>query len=179
MCGIMGITGTDDALDVVVGGLDTLEYRGYDSAGVAVVGDGGLDVVKREGRLANLHAALDERPLAGRCAIGHTRWATHGPPSDANAHPHRDAAGDLAVVHNGIFENHGEIRAELTAAGHELVSDTDTEVVAHLIGSVYDGDLALAVRTAMRRVRGAFSLAVVHRDQPDVIVATWRTVTGS
>ena len=170
----MGYTGPDEALDIVVGGLDTLEYRGYDSAGVAVVGSDGLQVVKREGKLANLHAALVAAPPAGRCGIGHTRWATHGAPSDRNAHPHTDASGQLAVIHNGIFENFAELKAELTGTGHTFASDTDTEVIAHLIGSLYDGDLVAAVREALRRVEGAFALAVVDVRQPDVIVASRR-----
>jgi glutamine---fructose-6-phosphate transaminase (isomerizing) len=174
MCGIMGYTGQADALDVVVDGLDTLEYRGYDSGGVAVVSTSGVEVVKREGKLANLHAALDSGAPRGHCALGHTRWATHGPPSDRNAHPHLDAGGDLAVVHNGIFENYAEIKDELARAGHRFVSDTDTEVVAQLIGALYEGDLVDAVRRALGRVQGAFALAVVDRRHPDLIVASRR-----
>ena len=174
MCGIMGFTGPDAALDVIVDGLGTLEYRGYDSGGVAIVGDGGLNVVKRAGKLTNLHRALEGRDLSGTCGLGHTRWATHGEPNDPNAHPHTDATGHIAVVHNGIFENFAELKAELAAKGHRFTSATDTEVVAHLIGSLYDGDLVAAVRAALRRVAGAFALAVVDGRHPDVIVATRR-----
>ena len=180
----MGYTGPNPALPVIVEGLDTLEYRGYDSSGVAVVGgpaptDDGIAVVKREGKLANLHAALDQvapgTPLSdGTCGVGHTRWATHGAPSDDNAHPHTDASGNLAVIHNGIFENFAELKLELLAQGHAFASETDTEVIAHLIGSLYEGDLPQAVRAALARVRGAFALAVVDGRHPDIIVASRR-----
>ncbi|MDP9406288.1 MAG: glutamine--fructose-6-phosphate transaminase (isomerizing) [Actinomycetota bacterium] len=178
MCGIIGYTGPQPALDLLVDGLTTLEYRGYDSAGVAVVGPGGdgVRVVKRAGKLANLRAALDGQALPGTTGLGHTRWATHGDPTDRNAHPHLDASGDLAVIHNGIFENYAELKAELAARGHTFTSDTDTEVVAHLIGALREeaGDLAAAVRAALRRVTGAFALAVVDRRDPTTIVASRR-----
>src|SRR3712207_693956 len=136
MCGIIGYTGPAQVLDILVDGLTTLEYRGYDSAGVAVVdaSNGTLYVVKKGGKLANLRAALDGRTLQGTTGLGHTRWATHGEPNDPNAHPHLDASGNLALIHNGIFENYAQLRAELEANGHQFVSETDTEVVAHLIG---------------------------------------------
>ncbi|MBW3605164.1 MAG: glutamine--fructose-6-phosphate transaminase (isomerizing) [Actinobacteria bacterium] len=189
MCGIIGYTGTASAVDVLIEGLATLEYRGYDSAGVAVVtgnGDPRVRVVKRAGKLANLREMLEGTWLDGTTGVGHTRWATHGEPSDRNSHPHQDADGDLAIIHNGIFENFAELRAGLAADGHEFASDTDTEVIAHLIGRSYDdagvgGDgadgavaLAGAVRTALRRVEGAFAIAVVDRRSPDTIVASRR-----
>jgi glucosamine--fructose-6-phosphate aminotransferase (isomerizing) len=170
-------------LDILVDGLATLEYRGYDSAGVAVVAGNGtprIRVVKRAGKLGNLRETLDGTWLEGTTGIGHTRWATHGEPNDRNAHPHQDAAGDLAIIHNGIFENFAELKAELVDHGHEFVSDTDTEVIAHLIGASYDGQaggpeaLASAVRAALRRVEGAFAIAVVDRRSPDVIVTSRR-----
>jgi len=179
MCGIIGYTGPEQALPIAIAGLRTLVYRGYDSAGVAVVDDeGGLRVEKRAGKLGMLEDALEGVRLPGRTAIGHTRWATHGEPTDANAHPHLDGSGDLALIHNGIIENYAELKAELAAQGHTFQSQTDTEVLAHLVGVLHEqdpgGDLAAAVRAAMRRVRGAFSLAVVDRRQPDVIVAARR-----
>ena len=182
MCGIIGYTGPEPVADILVGGLATLEYRGYDSAGIAVLtgnGDLRVRVVKRSGKLANLRETLDGTWLDGTTGIGHTRWATHGEPSDRNAHPHQDADGDLAIIHNGIFENFAELKAELEGAGHEFLSATDTEVVAHLVGANYDehgGEHALAdaVRAALRRVQGAFAIAVIHRDAPDTIVASRR-----
>src|SRR5262249_7512629 len=145
MCGIVGYVGPDQALPIVMEGLRRLEYRGYDSAGVACI-DGGLRVVKRAGKLTELEAALDaaggtDAEPRGRTAMGHTRWATHGAPTDANAHPHLDCTGAIAVVHNGIIENFQALRDELSKAGHRLVSDTDTEVVAHLLEDAYAGDL--------------------------------------
>ncbi|CAN5893953.1 glutamine--fructose-6-phosphate transaminase (isomerizing) [soil metagenome] len=190
MCGIIGYTGSDAAVDILIEGLATLEYRGYDSAGVAVVtgnGDPRVRVVKRAGKLANLREILDGTWLEGTTGVGHTRWATHGEPNDRNSHPHQDADGDLAIIHNGIFENFAELKAEMVADGHEFASDTDTEVIAHLIGVSYDatgqaetdagidaGALAAAVRTAVRRVQGAFAIAVVDRRSPDTIVASRR-----
>ncbi|HEX2143094.1 MAG TPA: glutamine--fructose-6-phosphate aminotransferase, partial [Glycomyces sp.] len=135
MCGIVGYVGRRSAVDVVLDGLRRLEYRGYDSAGVALVAAGDLEVDKRTGKLANLEAALADHPLPeSTCGIGHTRWATHGVPSDRNAHPHLSADGRIALIHNGIIENFGQLRAELEAAGIEFLSDTDTEVAAHLLG---------------------------------------------
>jgi glucosamine--fructose-6-phosphate aminotransferase (isomerizing) len=137
MCGIIGYTGPSDVLPLLVRGLTTLEYRGYDSAGVAVVDhDGDLQVVKRSGKLSNLRDALEGHSIEGNTGLGHTRWATHGEPNDPNSHPHTDASGNIALIHNGIFENYAELKAELVAAGHAFTSDTDTEVVAHLIGSL-------------------------------------------
>ncbi|MFG2882268.1 glutamine--fructose-6-phosphate transaminase (isomerizing) [Streptomyces sp. NPDC048297] len=177
MCGIVGYVGSQSALDVVMAGLRRLEYRGYDSAGVAVQADGGLAAAKRAGKLVNLEKELVDRPLpAGSTGIGHTRWATHGGPTDANAHPHLDNAGRVAVVHNGIIENFAVLRAELAERGHELLSETDTEVVAHLLTEEYSRttDLAEAMRLVCRRLEGAFTLVAVHADAPDVVVGARR-----
>ncbi|UCA53514.1 glutamine--fructose-6-phosphate transaminase (isomerizing) [Streptomyces sp. WA6-1-16] len=177
MCGIVGYVGMQSAQDVVVAGLKRLEYRGYDSAGVAVLADGGLAAAKKAGKLVNLEKELGYRPLpAGRTGIGHTRWATHGAPTDANAHPHLDNAGRVAVVHNGIIENFAALRRELTGRGHALESETDTEVVGHLLAEAFSagGDLADAMRQVCRRLEGAFTLVAVHADQPDVVVGARR-----
>ncbi|MFD0272486.1 glutamine--fructose-6-phosphate transaminase (isomerizing) [Kitasatospora sp. NPDC127111] len=180
MCGIVGYVGAQPALDVVIAGLQRLEYRGYDSAGVAVQvqgsdGQWSLATDKRAGKLANLQKSLAETPLpGGTTGIGHTRWATHGGPTDANAHPHLDDATRVAVVHNGIIENFAQLRAELAERGHTLRSETDTEVVAHLLGEVYEGDLAEAMRVVCRRLDGAFTLVAVHADAPDVVVGARR-----
>ncbi|TXC94492.1 glutamine--fructose-6-phosphate transaminase (isomerizing) [Streptomyces sp. ISID311] len=177
MCGIVGYVGGQSALDVVLAGLKRLEYRGYDSAGVAVLADGGLAAAKKAGKLANLEKELADRPLpTGSTGIGHTRWATHGGPTDENAHPHLDNAGRVSVVHNGIIENFAGLRAELTDRGHELASETDTEVVAHLLAEAYSscGELAEAMRQVCRRLEGAFTLVAVHADEPDVVVGARR-----
>ncbi|UZJ30848.1 glutamine--fructose-6-phosphate transaminase (isomerizing) [Streptomyces endophytica] len=177
MCGIVGYVGGQSALDVVLAGLKRLEYRGYDSAGVAVLADGGLAAAKKAGKLANLEKELADRPLpAGATAIGHTRWATHGGPTDENAHPHLDNAGRVSVVHNGIIENFAALRTELAERGHTLASETDTEVVAHLLAESYSscGELAEAMRQVCRRLEGAFTLVAVHADEPDVVVGARR-----
>ncbi|MEU7399905.1 MULTISPECIES: glutamine--fructose-6-phosphate transaminase (isomerizing) [Streptomyces] len=177
MCGIVGYVGPQSALDVVMAGLKRLEYRGYDSAGVAVLADGGLATAKRAGKLVNLDKELSEHPLpSAATGIGHTRWATHGGPTDANAHPHLDNAGRVAVVHNGIIENFARLRAELAERGHGLVSETDTEVVAHLLAEEYSAhaDLAESMRRVCRRLEGAFTLVAVHADAPDVVVGARR-----
>ncbi|GHA79529.1 MULTISPECIES: glutamine--fructose-6-phosphate transaminase (isomerizing) [Streptomyces] len=177
MCGIVGYVGGQSAQDVVVAGLKRLEYRGYDSAGVAVLADGGLAGAKKAGKLLNLEKELKDRPLpAGNTGVGHTRWATHGGPTDVNAHPHLDNAGRVAVVHNGIIENFAALREELAGRGHELASETDTEVVAHLLAEAYSsaGDLAEAMRQVCRRLHGAFTLVAVHADAPDTVVGARR-----
>ncbi|MEV1020975.1 glutamine--fructose-6-phosphate transaminase (isomerizing) [Streptomyces sp. NPDC050264] len=177
MCGIVGYVGSQSALDVVLAGLKRLEYRGYDSAGVAVLADGSLAAAKKAGKLANLEKELVDRPLpAGAAGIGHTRWATHGGPTDANAHPHLDNAGRVAVVHNGIIENFAALRAELAERGHEAASETDTEVVAHLLAEEFSacGDLAASMRLVCRRLDGAFTLVAAHADAPDVVVGARR-----
>ncbi|GAA4300818.1 glutamine--fructose-6-phosphate transaminase (isomerizing) [Streptomyces venetus] len=177
MCGIVGYVGPQSALEVVMAGLKRLEYRGYDSAGVAVLADGGLAAAKKAGKLLNLEKELDGRPLpTGATGIGHTRWATHGGPTDLNAHPHLDNAGRVAVVHNGIIENFAVLRAELEERGHELASETDTEVVAHLLAEEFSScaDLAESMRLVCRRLEGAFTLVAVHADEPDVVVGARR-----
>jgi len=169
MCGIVGYVGPDEALPIVLEGLRRLEYRGYDSAGVALV-DGGLSVVKRAGKLAALEGALAEAPPPrGRTGMGHTRWATHGAPTDRNAHPHVDCSGRVAVIHNGIVENFQSLRTRLEKDGHELRSDTDTELVAHLIEG-REGTLVERVRATVRELEGAYSLVVLSVDDPEVLV---------
>jgi glutamine---fructose-6-phosphate transaminase (isomerizing) len=170
MCGIVGYTGPREAGPVLLDGLRRLEYRGYDSAGIALVTENGdLFVEKRAGKVAVLSDALGQPPSAG-VGLGHTRWATHGRPSDLNAHPHSDCTGRITVVHNGIVENFRELRDELVLGGHTLASETDTEVVAHLVEDAYEGDLADAVRLALARLQGAYALVVMHRDEPDRLV---------
>ena len=175
MCGIVGYTGSDIAKDILIGGLSRLEYRGYDSAGVALeVGTGAaahLDVVRRVGKVAGLESELEGTHTDSTCGIGHTRWATHGKPSVANAHPHTSCDGRIAIVHNGIIENFQELREELRERGHEFKSETDTEVFAHLIEEAYEGerDLVAAVREACTHVVGAYGLAAACADEPGVI----------
>jgi glutamine---fructose-6-phosphate transaminase (isomerizing) len=172
MCGIVGYVGPQDAAPILLEGLGRLEYRGYDSAGLAVSSKGGLKVRKVSGRVAELAAELPAR-FRGAPGIGHTRWATHGEPSEANAHPQVDAAGRIAVVHNGIIENADELRAKLAADGVEFVSQTDTETVAHLVAAAFAagaGDLEQAVRQALRQIVGAYGLAVLDAEHPDRIV---------
>ena len=177
MCGIVGYVGEQPGLGVVLDGLRRLEYRGYDSAGVAVLsGDGELMVERRAGKLANLEERLGETAMPGTLAIGHTRWATHGPPTDRNAHPHVDCSGDVAVVHNGTIENFEQLVAGLEERGHQRHSDTDTEVVAHLVEERYDGDLAAAVRSICMDLEGSFVLVVSHRSEPDLVVAARRNL---
>jgi glucosamine--fructose-6-phosphate aminotransferase (isomerizing) len=179
MCGIVGYVGPRQALDVVVEGLRRLEYRGYDSAGVAIVDElGNLTSAKKAGRIENLEKVLAGMTLRGRTGIGHTRWATHGAPNDRNAHPHLDRSGRIAVIHNGIIENFMTLRAELESRGIEMTSETDTEVVAHLLAGVVEDDPTLSPADALRRVclrlQGAFTLVVVDREYPDVVVAARR-----
>ncbi|HEX5948512.1 MAG TPA: glutamine--fructose-6-phosphate transaminase (isomerizing) [Actinomycetota bacterium] len=172
MCGIVGYVGPDEALPIILEGLHRLEYRGYDSAGVAVL-DGDLTVVKKAGKLEALEKELaDEGAPSGRVGMGHTRWATHGPPTDLNAHPHLDCGGRIAVIHNGIIENFHELRERLELNGHTLVSETDTEVVAHLVEDAVraGADLPGAVRAAVAELEGAYALVVLSADEPDVIV---------
>ncbi len=174
MCGIVGYTGADEAQGILIEGLGRLEYRGYDSAGVAIEQDGALDVICRKGKVSGLAHTLSHFDFTGTCGIGHTRWATHGRPSEANAHPHTSCAGDIAVVHNGIIENFAELREELIGRGHVFKSDTDTEVAAHLVEEAYadTGDLQAAVVHAAGRLIGAYGLAVVCAHEPGVIVVT-------
>jgi len=170
MCGIVGYVGPDEALPIILEGLRRLEYRGYDSAGVALL-DGRMEVVKKAGKLAELERELADRGApSGNVGMGHTRWATHGEPSDRNAHPHVDCEGRIAVIHNGIIENFHELRAGLEKRGHTLGSETDTEVVAHMIEERFDGDLAEAVRSTVRELEGAYALVVCSIDDPTRIV---------
>ncbi|HEX9175777.1 MAG TPA: glutamine--fructose-6-phosphate transaminase (isomerizing) [Mycobacterium sp.] len=184
MCGIVGYVGHRRACDVVVQALHRMEYRGYDSAGIAILdGNGGMTVERRAGRLANLGEALDcsdPVSLQGHSGLGHTRWATHGRPTDRNAHPHRDATGKIAVVHNGIIENFATLRRELEAAGVEFASDTDTEVAVHLVGRQYRfgdtaGDFVASVLAVLRRLEGHFTLVFANADDPGTIVAARRS----
>ncbi len=171
MCGIVGYIGSNNAQDIILDGLEKLEYRGYDSAGVALIENGILKTRKRVGRLNNLKESLVEEPIIGSIGIGHTRWATHGAPSDINSHPHVNANGSIAVVHNGIIENYRKLKDELKAEGYEFVSETDTEVVAHLIDYYYEGDLLQAVFSAEERLQGAYALAVVAQNNPNELIA--------
>src|SRR6266852_2153911 len=174
MCGIVGYVGDKGALGIIVEGRKRLEYRGYDSAGVAVVGaDGELQVRRAPGRLKALEAVLREKPVTGSIGIGHTRWATHGRPSEENAHPHTDCEGGLVVVHNGILENYLDLKERLRAAGHTFRSQTDTEVLAHLIEHHLKstGRLEAAVRAALREVTGSYAIGVVSRAAPDRLIA--------
>jgi glucosamine--fructose-6-phosphate aminotransferase (isomerizing) len=170
MCGIMGYIGVSNAVPVIIDGLSRLEYRGYDSAGIAMYKDGNLKIIKKKGRLTEMVDALGEFPVTD-LGIGHTRWATHGVPSDANAHPHADCSGRIALVHNGIIENYAALRKELMLEGHDFLSETDTEVLAHLIEKYYQGSLEEAVRKALPCIKGSFAIAVISADEPDRIIA--------
>ncbi|MDX6268304.1 MAG: hypothetical protein QOD70_3044, partial [Frankiales bacterium] len=177
MCGIVGYVGEQQALDVVLGGLRRLEYRGYDSAGVAILDAGSaLRVERKAGKLSNLEKEIADLPLRGTLGIGHTRWATHGPPTDRNAHPHVDCDGKVAVVHNGTIENFEVLVRGLEERGHHRTSDTDTEVVAHLVEERYDGDLAATVRSICKDLEGSFVLVVAHQDEPELVVAARRNL---
>ncbi len=172
MCGIVGFTGSVEAKNILLEGLQRLEYRGYDSAGIAVYNGSEIEVVRRLGKVSELIAAVKDDDCRGLCGIGHTRWATHGSPSERNAHPHTSCANDIAVVHNGIIENFAELREELIGKGHQFSSDTDTEVVAHLVEEAYEGNLLEAVQKATSRLVGAYGLAVIAKDEPQTIVVT-------
>ncbi|HET9000731.1 MAG TPA: glutamine--fructose-6-phosphate transaminase (isomerizing) [bacterium] len=174
MCGIMGYIGDRQAVPVLLDGLRRLEYRGYDSAGVAVVENGGIEVLKSAGKLSQLVKIAERTPLRGVVGIGHTRWATHGHPSDQNAHPHADCRGRVVVIHNGIIENFLQLKEALISRGHRFQSDTDTEVLAHLIEEAYRGDLPRAVEAAVAQASGAYALVVLSADEPDKIVAVRR-----
>ncbi|HEX6546822.1 MAG TPA: glutamine--fructose-6-phosphate transaminase (isomerizing) [Bryobacteraceae bacterium] len=172
MCGIVGYIGKHEAVPVILDGLKRLEYRGYDSAGVAVLNGGRvLEVRRASGKLRNLEEAVRNKPLAGAYGIGHTRWATHGRPTEENAHPHRDCKGEVVVVHNGIVENYLALRNELIAAGHHFLTETDTEVIAHLVEQFFTGNLEDAVREAVKKVHGVFAIGVISSRDPNKIVA--------
>lgn len=173
MCGIMGYVGPQQAAPILLDGLRRLEYRGYDSAGVAVT-NGKINVRKAEGKIDRLADLLDRSPLEGTIGIGHTRWATHGEPSDVNAHPHTDPSGEFVVVHNGIIENFQSLREELESEGHEFDSETDTEILAHLVAREYDGDLESAIRSAVAKAEGAYALVVMTKKEPGKIIAVRR-----
>ena len=171
MCGIIGYIGPKPVVPVILDGLRRLEYRGYDSAGVAVVQNGAIEIRRSAGKLINLENSIQAKPLAGLYGLGHTRWATHGRPTEENAHPHRDGSGRIVVVHNGIIENYLEIKKELVAEGHKFESETDTEVVAHLVEKEWKNDgLENAVLRAMQRVRGLFALVLMSADDPEKLV---------
>ncbi len=182
MCGIIGYIGHAEAVPVLLDGLRRLEYRGYDSAGVAVLNGNGIEVRKKTGRIANLAGLVKEQPVSGHVGISHTRWATHGGVTDDNAHPHSDQSGKLSLVHNGVIENYQTLREELTARGHTFKSQTDTEALAHLIGDAYDqlgGEparerLLEALRAALKRCVGTYGIALIHQDVPDVILGARR-----
>ena len=177
MCGIVGYTGPREAGPILIEGLKRLEYRGYDSAGIALVDDSGdLFVEKRAGKLSNLQTAIADRTPHAAIGLAHTRWATHGRPNDLNAHPHQDCTGEITVIHNGIIENFRELRDELEARGHTLTSETDTEAIAHLVEDAYAGDLADAVRAALRRLEGAYALVVMHRGETNRLIGARQDV---
>jgi Glutamine amidotransferase domain len=182
MCGIIGYIGKTNAIPILLDGLRRLEYRGYDSAGVAVLNGSGIEVRKRTGRIANLAALLQQSPIAGQVGISHTRWATHGGVSDENAHPHFDRSGKLALVHNGVIENYSTLRETLERDGHTFKSQTDTEVLAHLIGKHYDSAggepsqarLVEALRMALKQVVGTYGIVMLHSDLPNITVGARR-----
>lgn len=172
MCGIVGYIGAKNAQDFVIDGLEKLEYRGYDSAGIAVnTGSEKFEIVKKVGRLKNLADELEKHPLKGTVAIGHTRWATHGKPSDENSHPHFNKDKTLVVVHNGIIENYLELKRDLIAKGYEFKSETDTEVVAHLLDELYTGDILETVKKLLKVIKGAYALGIMSVKEPDRIIA--------
>ncbi len=171
MCGIVGYVGPRSVVDVLIPGLARLEYRGYDSAGIAIQQNEGISVVKKVGRIAELERTLAQAPIPlAHTGIGHTRWATHGVPNTINAHPHRDCGGDVIVVHNGIIENWSELKSQLLARGHEFASDTDTEVVAHMIEEMADLPLDEAVRRVMKIADGSLALVLMRTSDPDLLV---------
>ncbi|MBA2275085.1 MAG: glutamine--fructose-6-phosphate transaminase (isomerizing), partial [Chloroflexi bacterium] len=171
MCGIVGYIGPREAAPILLEGLARLEYRGYDSAGIALVTPSGeMFVEKRAGKLANLRTALLDATPSAAVGLAHTRWATHGRPNDLNAHPHMDCTGEITVIHNGIIENFQELREGLAARGHRLDSDTDTEALAHMVEEAYRGDIAEAVRMALRQANGAYAVAVLHKQEPGRLI---------
>ncbi len=171
MCGIVGYIGKNEASPILVEGLSKLEYRGYDSAGVSILHDGRLEIAKYKGRLANLEEKLKANPIKGNVGIGHTRWATHGEPSDANSHPHSNASETISVVHNGIVENYIYLREWLMSKGYKFSSETDTEVIPHLIDFYYEGDIVDAVMKAVSKVEGSYAIGVIAVNEPDKLVA--------
>jgi glucosamine--fructose-6-phosphate aminotransferase (isomerizing) len=171
MCGIVGYVGPKKSMTMLIDGLKRLEYRGYDSAGISIMNGKGVETRKAKGKITALEQAISAHPLDGNIGIAHTRWATHGPPNETNAHPHHDCTGTISVVHNGIIENYGALRAMLQKTGHKFVSDTDTEVLAHLVEAAFDGNLEEAVMDALALVEGTYGIAVISSKDPDKIVA--------
>ena len=171
MCGIIGYVGDKEAAPILLESLKKMEYRGYDSAGIGTLHGSSIYVKKDAGRVDDIHRRLNILDLPGCTGIGHTRWATHGLPNETNAHPHADCEQRIVLVHNGIIENHTELREQLLEGGHEFVSQTDTEVLAHLFEEHYDGDLPEAVRKGLKRVEGSYAIAVIHADHPGTLVA--------
>ena len=174
MCGIVGYIGENDALPILIGGLKKLEYRGYDSSGVALIDDGKIETVRASGKISALEAKIKEHPLHGHIGIAHTRWATHGAPTEENAHPHQSFDGNISIVHNGIIENYAVLKKKLQSEGIEFKSETDTEVVAHLIARYYKGNLKEAVLKAISLIEGTFGLAVICRDEPGTLIGARR-----
>jgi len=171
MCGIVGYIGKREAQPILLNGLKKLEYRGYDSAGIAVINNGEMNLSKTVGRLSNLEQLIEKSPMRGSLAIGHTRWATHGRPSDINAHPHHDEKQQIVVVHNGIIENYQEIKEQLAQKGTNFTSETDTEIIAHLLSDLYDGDMVSTVQKAVAKMKGAYALAIINKNEPDKMIA--------
>lgn len=171
MCGIVGYIGKSDGQKFVLNGLEKLEYRGYDSSGIVTVSDNLLHLTKKKGRLQVLRDELEQHPLRGHLALGHTRWATHGAPSDVNAHPHTDEKGEFAIVHNGIIENYMELKHDLQEKGHHFLSDTDTEVIAHLLAEYNTGNLLDTVYEVKKHLQGAYALGIVSKNEPDTLIA--------
>ncbi|MDD5424532.1 MAG: glutamine--fructose-6-phosphate transaminase (isomerizing), partial [Candidatus Omnitrophica bacterium] len=170
MCGITGYIGSEEAAPILIRGLARLEYRGYDSAGIAVLDRGRIKSLKMPGKIKELYGSLKKDPLSGTTGIAHTRWATHGVPNFINAHPHYDCKKDIALVHNGIIENCEELKSRLQKKGHKFCSDTDTEVLPHLIEEYYEGNLEDAVRKALKEAQGSYAIAVIHKDEPGKLV---------
>lgn len=171
MCGIVGYIGKSDGQKFVLNGLEKLEYRGYDSSGIVTVSDNRLHLTKKKGRLQVLRDELEQHPLRGHLALGHTRWATHGAPSDVNAHPHTDEKSEFAIVHNGIIENYMELKHDLQEKGHHFLSDTDTEVIAHLLAEYDTGNLLNTVYEVKKHLQGAYALGIVSKNEPDTLIA--------
>lgn len=172
MCGIVGYIGSKNATDIIYDGLKKLEYRGYDSAGIAVIDHNIVKTNRSTGKLVNLKANLEKNPIAGNIGIGHTRWATHGKPSEENAHPHTDCSGKIVVVHNGIIENYINLKKQLIEEGHKFASETDTEVVAHLVEKYYNGNILEATKLALKQIRGTYALAVICGEEPEKIIVS-------
>src|SRR5687767_6054741 len=172
MCGIIGYLGPKEVVPILIEGLRRLEYRGYDSAGVAVVRNGQIERRRSAGKLANLEQAIDTEPLSGVYGVGHTRWATHGRPTEENAHPHQDCTGRIVVVHNGIIENYLDLKRELQKLGHTFVTETDSEVIAHLLEhEMAEGNLEAAARRSLLQMRGLFAFVAISTSDPEKIVA--------